>query len=132
MITNQEADVADDTLIAADWIARFEAARAAGDAAALAALFAPDGYWRDLLAHQWDFRGLRGPDLIAATLIAEGRARGVHGFALHPTYSVPSRRTRAGRRVIEAFTAFRTDLGDGSGLLRLMSGEDGVWRARSG
>jgi putative flavoprotein involved in K+ transport len=129
MTTNQEADAADDTLIAADWIARFEAARAAGDAAALAALFAPDGYWRDLLAHQWDFRGLRGPDLIATTLIAEGRARGVHGFALHPTYSVPSRRTRAGRRVIEAFTAFRTDLGDGSGLLRLMSGEDGVWRA---
>jgi cation diffusion facilitator CzcD-associated flavoprotein CzcO len=122
-------DTADDTRIAADWLARFDAALGAGDAGGVAALFAPDGYWRDLLAHQWDYRALRGPDLIAATLIAEGRARGVQGFALHPAYSAPSRRTRAGRRVIEGFTTFRTGLGEGSGLLRLHEGADGVWRA---
>lgn len=105
------------------------AALAAGDAGAVAALFAADGYWRDLLAHQWDYRALRGPDVIAARMVAEGQARGVRGFALHPTYSPPSRRRRSGRRVIEAFVAFRSDLGEGSGLLRLEQDPADVWRA---
>jgi len=118
-----------DRQIAADWVARFDAALAAADGAALARLFAPDGYWRDLLAHQWDYRALRGPDIIGATLVAEARARGVSGYVLHPAYTPPSRRMRSGHRVIEAFVAFRTDLGDGSGLLRLESGADGLWRA---
>lgn len=129
MNIQSQADAAAEARIVADWLGRFSAAHGAGDAAALAALFAPDGYWRDLLAHQWDFRALRGPGLIAATLIAEGRACGVQGFALHPGYSAPSRRTRAGRGVIEAFLSFRTRLGEGSGLVRLQPGADGLWRA---
>jgi putative flavoprotein involved in K+ transport len=125
----QAADAAHDRERAEDWVLRFDAALAAGDRAGLAALFAADGYWRDLLAHQWDYRGLRDPDTIAATMLQEARAAGVHGYRLHPRYSAPSRRVRSGRQVIEAFLAFRTRLGEGSGLLRLEAGPDGVWRA---
>jgi putative flavoprotein involved in K+ transport len=126
---HETADPDHDRQIVQDWVARFNVALRSGDGAALEGLLAPDGYWRDLLAHQWDYRGLRGPGKIVETLLREGRERGVEGFRLHPDYSPPSRRMRSGHPVIEAFLAFRTTLGDGSGLLRLEQGDDGLWRA---
>ena len=47
--------------IAQDWLDRFNGALERADQSALEDLLAPDGYWRDLLAHQWDFRALKGP-----------------------------------------------------------------------
>lgn len=122
-------DAAQERQIAQQWLDRFNAAIEASDQAGLAALFAEDGYWRDLLAHQWNFRALNGQETIAATLIAEGKARGVKDFALHPEFSAPKHLMRSGRRVVEAITAFRTDLGSGAGILRLEQDGDGVYRA---
>ena len=43
------------------WLARFEAALAARDVAAAAALFATDSYWRDLVAFTWNLKTVEGP-----------------------------------------------------------------------
>lgn len=115
--------------IAQDWLDRFNGALERADQSALEDLLAPDGYWRDLLAHQWDFRALKGPQDIASTLILEGRARGVRDFTLHPDYSAPKFMTRSGRRVLEVFVHFLTALGTGSGLVRLEKAQDGTYRA---
>jgi putative flavoprotein involved in K+ transport len=53
-----------------DWLARFDAALMAGDAAAAVDLFEPDGYWRDLLTFTWNIRTMEGRAAIADMLDA--------------------------------------------------------------
>lgn len=125
----EDADTGQARRIAEDWLDRFNDALARCDRAALEAVLAPDGYWRDLLAHQWDFRALKGPAAIAPTMIAERQARGVRSYELHPAYSAPRQIRRSGHRVIEVFLRFATMLGTGSALARLEKGPDGVYRA---
>lgn len=115
--------------IAQDWLDRFNGALERADQSALEDLLSPDGYWRDLLAHQWDFRALKGPHVIAPSLILEGRANGVRHFTLHPDYSAPKFMTRSGRKVLEVFVHFLTALGTGSALVRLEKAQDGAYRA---
>jgi putative flavoprotein involved in K+ transport len=105
--------------IAEAWLASFNSALEKKDHAALTGLFTDDAYWRDLLAHQWDFRSLKERAVIATRLIEEGAHRGVRQFALDPRYSAPSWQTRSSRRVIEAIFAFQTADGRGNGVVRL-------------
>jgi hypothetical protein len=58
------------TTVAADWLARFERALAAQDAAALSALFHADSHWRDVLALTWDIRTVSGAEAILPDLAA--------------------------------------------------------------
>ena len=122
-------DDAEDRRVAESWLGDFNAGLEAGDATGVAALFSEDAYWRDLLAHQWNFRAVSGPEEIARRLVAEGRERGVRDFAIDPRYSAPKRLNRSGRRVLEAIFGFRTAIGSGNGVVRLQPGEDGVHRA---
>ena len=50
------------------WLAAFETALRAQDAAAAAALFLPDGLWRDLLAFTWTIQTMSGRPAIEAAL----------------------------------------------------------------
>ena len=50
------------------WLERFEAALQAQDAAGAAALFLPDGLWRDVLAFTWTIQTMAGRAAIEATL----------------------------------------------------------------
>src|SRR6187551_253711 len=63
------------------WLASFEAALSAGDAAAAAALFLDDGLWRDVLAFTWNIQTMAGRPAIEATLhetLSLARARNFH------------------------------------------------------
>ena len=51
------------------WLDRFERALAAGDDAALGALFHADSHWRDVLALTWDIRTFDGLDAIRHALV---------------------------------------------------------------
>ncbi len=53
---------------AREWLARFESALQAQDAAAAAALFIDSGLWRDLLAFTWNIETMAGRSAIAARL----------------------------------------------------------------
>lgn len=52
------------------WLQGFDAALRQGDGGAVAALFEPGGFWRDLLAFTWNIRTMEGRDAIADMLAA--------------------------------------------------------------
>ena len=111
--------VADDAALVTAWLQRFEAALKAADAGRLAALFAPESHWRDLLAFTWNITPHMDAHDIAAALAKAQPAIGAHGFALAETRTPPRRVKRLGIEVIEAIFQFETRLGRGDGVLRL-------------
>ncbi len=54
--------VFDANAIFASWLGRFAACLELRDAAGAAALFVPDGHWKDLLAFTWEHRLFSGRD----------------------------------------------------------------------
>ena len=119
---------------ATSWLAGFGAALRTGDAATAAALFLPDGHWRDLLAFGTDFTTLSGADAIGQRL-----ARTVPGIAprhlcLDPARTPPRRVMRAGESVVEAIFAFDTAMGPANGVVRLVTTAEGprAWTLMTG
>jgi putative flavoprotein involved in K+ transport len=102
------------------WLTQFDAALQAGDTAAAANLFLPDGLWRDLLAFTWTIQTMSGREAIAVTL-QETLARTQPGSFHIPAQCTPPRWvSRAGTETIEAIVAFETAFGPGNGVLRLV------------
>ena len=101
-----------------DWLAAFESALRARDVQAAAGLFAPDSYWRDLVAFTWNITTAEGRDQIAAMLTATLDGIDPSGFA---TTEEP---VSAGG-VTEAWIRFETATGRGTGHLRLT--DQGAW-----
>jgi putative flavoprotein involved in K+ transport len=102
------------------WLIKFEEAlsRAApGDAAAL---FLPDGQWRDILAFTWDIVSVSGRNKIAAWLEGTYPHTTPMHFCIDPDRTPPRQVTRAGIETIEAFILFDTAVGRGNGVLRLV------------
>lgn len=98
------------------WLAAWEAALSAGDTEGAAALLAPDGIWRDLLAFTWTIRTMEGReavrDVLAATL-SEARA-------VRWRLAGPPERQRAD---LHADIAFETATAWGAGRLTLRAGK---------
>ncbi len=111
---------------AEDWLAAFEAAVAARNAARIGALFHADCQWRDILAFTWHFTPAEGREAVAARLAGEQASIQAHGFHLPPDRRAPRRVTRLGIESVEALFAFKTAHGRGAGLLRLAPGPDGM------
>jgi putative flavoprotein involved in K+ transport len=112
----------------ADWLGRFERALAAGDAAAVSALFHRDSYWRDVLALTWRIKTLTGADAILPELMAQAARLKPGKFRIAPGRTPPRQVTRAGTPAIEAIYEFETTQGRGSGVLRL-TGEGNAVKA---
>ena len=97
------------------WLARFDAGLKAGDPEAVAALFEPGGYWRDLLAFTWNIRTMEGREAIAEMLAAclahtapgGWRRTGEHDF------------TEDG---VSAWIAFETGAAHGTGRVTIRDG----------
>ena len=62
------------------WLRAFETALADRDAAAAAALFATDSYWRDLVAFTWNLKTVEGREGVADLLEHTVGPTGAHGF----------------------------------------------------
>ncbi len=103
------------------WLGRFEAALAARDVPAAAALFATDSYWRDLVAFTWNIKTVEGRAGVTDLLEHTPDSAGVGGFV---TEEPPDEADG----VVTAWIAFETGVGRGRGLLRLLE-EDGEDRA---
>src|SRR5690242_14917468 len=106
------------TSLVSEWLATFERALCARDDAAIAALFHADSHWRDVLALTWRIGTLSGATSLAAGLAAN-RAK-PRRFAVDPRRTPPREVTRAGTKCIEAIFRFETEIGRGSGVLRLL------------
>ncbi len=117
-----KADAADAPQARADaWLGRFEAALAARDVPAAAALFATDSYWRDLVAFTWNIKTVEGRPGVTDLLEHTPDSAGARGFV---TEEPPDEADG----VVTAWIGFETGVGRGRGLLRLLE-EDGEDRA---
>jgi len=121
----------DISLATAQWLAQFDAALREPDGAALAALFRPDSYWRDVLALSWRLQTLNGAEAILQALPACARAAAPTGFAIDPERTAPRRVMRAGTSAIEAIFSFETAAGRGSGIVRLLADADDAGRLKA-
>lgn len=115
--------------VAETWLGDFTAALASGDTARLAALFAPECHWRDILAFTWDLHTTSGPAAIAGRLAPEVARVAPRGFKLAAGRTPPRTVTRAGTDAIEAIFTFETAVGPCNGVVRLVSdgGQARAW-----
>ncbi len=99
------------------FLAKFEAALAAGDVDAAVGMFGEECYWRDLVAFTWNIKTMEGRD-------------GVRDMLAHCLKRVKPRdwriaegetATEAGG-VLESFISFETEIAPGYGLIRIMDG----------
>jgi putative flavoprotein involved in K+ transport len=98
-----------------DWLARFGAALDAGDPQAVAALFEPGGYWRDLLSFTWNVKTMEGRAAIAEMLAACLSHAGPSGWRR----TSPAEATEDGTA---AWIAFDTRVARGSGRVTVRDG----------
>src|SRR5215475_13834345 len=111
------------------WLESYETALRRENTTAAAALFLPDGLWRDVLAFTWNIQTMTGRPAIEEILrqtVARTQPKNFH---------IPSRRTpprwvtRAGTEAIEALFEFETIFGPANGVLRLAPDTQGLLRA---
>ncbi len=103
------------------WLASLESALRNGSTSAIAALFAPDSHWRDLLAFTWDITPHIGVEKIAAALSQSQAKVKAHDFAIAKNRTPPRRTRRHAVDVIEAIFEFETAVGRGNGVVRLLA-----------
>ena len=112
------------------WLDDFGAALASGEVARIAALFAAECHWRDIIAFTWDLRTTSGADAIATRMAAARAGMEPRGFAVAAGRTPPRRVVRAGVETIEAIFDFETSVGPCNGVVRLIF-EGGAPRAWS-
>lgn len=110
------------------WLGDFTTALAAGDATRLAALFAHECHWRDILAFAWDLHTTSGASAIAERMAHAATGMAPHGLKLAAGRTPPRPVKRAGTDAIEAIFTFETRIGYCNGVVRLVS-EGGKPRA---
>jgi putative flavoprotein involved in K+ transport len=98
------------------WLARFGDSLARGDAAGAAAQFGEESFWRDLVAFTWNIKTVEGPsgvlDMLQHTL-SHTKPSGWR------TTETPTEADG----VIDAWIAFETAVGRGTGHLRIRDGK---------
>ena len=102
------------------WLGDFGAALASGEASRIAALFAEECHWRDILAFTWDLRTASGAEAIAQRMAPDLAHMAPRGFALAAGRTPPRRVVRAGVDTIEAIFGFETSVGPCNGVVRLV------------
>lgn len=115
--------VQSEAALVGQWLAQLDAALQSKNRRAVAALFAADGHWRDLVAFTWSITPAEGADNIAASLVANQTATQARAFAIAQGRTPPRRVQRAGYDVIEAIFQFETEVGRGFGVLRLLAND---------
>ena len=99
---------------------RFGAALEAGNIAAAVEMFAPECYWRDLIAFTWNIKTMEGRDQVRDMLGACLSRVKPRDFKIAEAESA----TEA-NGVAEAWISFETELARGFGLIRLQNGQ--IW-----
>jgi putative flavoprotein involved in K+ transport len=103
------------------WLGDFAAALASRDESRLAALFADECHWRDILAFTWDLHTTTGAGPIAKRLASTLSKVTPRDLQLAPGRTPPRAVTRAGTPAIEAIFTFQTEVGPCNGVVRLVS-----------
>ncbi len=125
----QSHQLTDGVVAAEAWLGDFGAALASGEVARIAALFADECHWRDILAFTWNLRTTSGAAAIAQRMAPALARMTPRGFALAAGRTPPRRVVRAGIDAIEAIFVFETSVGPCNGVVRLVceGGEPRAW-----
>lgn len=113
-----DSDLADEVFDA--WLSEFGAALESGDSAGVASCVSEDGYWRDMLSFTWEFRTFSGRDEVETgmrTALAEVSPKAVRRS---PDRTAPRLVKRSGRRCVEAYFDFDTEVGRSSAFTRIV------------
>ena len=113
---------------AESWLGEFAAALTSGNPGQLAALFAHDCHWRDILAFTWDLHTTSGADAIAQRMLPALARVAPRAVQLAAGRTPPRPVKRAGTDAIEAIFTFESEVGPCNGVVRLVT-EDGKPRA---
>ncbi len=103
---------------ASDWLQRFEKALAAADLKAVAHLFAPECYWRDLVSFTWNIKTQEGRDAITDMLSSQLSH-------VKPSHFTVSGEPTEADGIVDAWFNFETTTARGLGHLRLKAGDQG-------
>ena len=104
------------TQLASAWLADFQTVLERNDIDAAVALFAPESYWRDLVAFTWNICTQESPDTIRSML--QARLADVRPSA----FAIEGDATEA-EGVVDAWFTFETAVARGRGHLRLQNGK---------
>jgi len=103
----------DGAITLGEWLEQFSSTLTRGDADAAAAMFAPNGFWRDFVSFTWNLRTLEGREEILAMLKATPEAFESRNWRVETPDAAGGS---------EGFIQFDTALGRGWGYIRLMQG----------
>ena len=112
------ASASEQRQIAETWLAKFNEALRQRDYARVSSMMHADGYWRDLLTFDWNFRNLHGVDNIRAWLAETFDLNAADNFRLEsePTIGAIGEHDKT----LEFFFTFNTDIAHGRGYARLV------------
>lgn len=119
------ASAKSDAAAAVAWLEAFGDALSRQDAGAAASLFLEEGHWRDILAFTWHIRTFSGTAAIREELARRLDAVRPSNFSLAKDRTPPRRVKRAGQESLEVLFDFRTAVGQGQGVVRLVPDPDG-------
>jgi hypothetical protein len=128
----QSAKPEDVESVATNWVESFNKMLAQPELAILSELFLKESYWRDQLCLTWDFHTLQGPKGIVSLLKQSKHGCRIKSIALDRSSKLRSPKasvidTDGKVHTVQAFLTVETDVGCGSGVVRLVQ-ERGVWK----
>lgn len=101
-----------------------------GDSSTLGDLFHKDAWLRDFLTLSWDFRTINGAEKISKYFADNVKQKGLRN--VHPrssgAYTPTVKQPGPNMEWVETIVDFETEVGHGSGIIRLVSEDDGKTR----
>lgn len=116
----------DVNLAVTGWLEKLESALQSCDEAGLGRLFADACHWRDLVAFTWHNKAYNDRDEIVGALLKHQATVNSSNFQLASNRTGPRIVRRLGVEVIEAFFDFETNVGRGTGVVRLKADPAGT------
>jgi hypothetical protein len=121
----------DDKAVAKQWFNAFSTTLSTSNTQSLSSLFVPNSFWRDMLSLTWDFRTFSGLPAISQFLTDQLGAMHPTGFRLREDASLGLQQPYPDLAWLHMVFDFETDIGIGSGIVRLVPTSDGEWKAHT-
>jgi hypothetical protein len=124
----QLPDNVDANSLARQWFDAFTKEIEAKNSQGIVDLCLPDVFWRDILALTWDFRTFYGTDRVLTFLNERLFKQKIFKLTLKEN-TAELQRPYPDIAWIQALFSFETDVGEGSGVLRIVPTASGKWLA---
>lgn len=128
--SRDEHEILDPKSIAQQWILNLEDVLISRDVSRLGSLMYQDCWWRDMLVFEWDFHTTNGINEVIKYVgknIGRSTPRNLK-LQTVGKFAPACIRPVDGLEWIESMFTFETQIGRGSGMLRLVQDVDGAWK----